>query len=288
MFVPTLPLTSDTTSPPTDKGTTPVPASSENTPGGPATPDSIVPVLVPVPMPVPVLPKEPVGNSHGASMPTGTVFYAPGITKAPAPTTTSTSTCTSTTTETPVSKPVSTTEAVHTDYIAPKATSAVPTTSSAAVPAHAYGNVYGGSSEKVDTGAYLKAHNDVRARHGASPLVWAPDLAAAAAKWAEGCVWNNSTGKVGAFGENLAAGAGLGAAAAVKMWTDESSKYNPADPVCASHFTQVVWKATTQVGCAVKSCNNLFPNQSGAVNFHVCEYRDPGNIDGQYANNVQV
>ncbi|KAG8735609.1 hypothetical protein FRC12_017980 [Ceratobasidium sp. 428] len=161
------------------------------------------------------------------------------------------------------------------------ATTAKPTSTSKPVTTTASG------SGNANIDAYLKGHNDIRAQHGAVPLTWADDLAAAAVKWAGNCVWEHSGGKVGKFGENLAAGTGLTAAAAVKMWTDEASDYNPANPQY-SHFTQVVWKATTEVGCGVVSCNNLLQGWSGAVDFHVCEYRAPGNVIGQFAQNVQV
>ena len=38
--------------------------------------------------------------------------------------------------------------------------------------------------------------------------------------------------------------------------------YNPSNPQ-ASHFTQVVWKGTQQVGCAVQSCNGIFAASFG-------------------------
>ncbi|CAE6447762.1 unnamed protein product [Rhizoctonia solani] len=177
-----------------------------------------------------------------------------------------------------------------TSSILPATSTIVPTTTqaasatAAAVPSSKPSE---GSSGNAEIDAYLKGHNDIRAQHDASSLTWATDLAAAAAKWAENCVWEHSQGQVGEFGENLAAGTSLGAAAAVKMWTDEASEYDPANPQY-SHFTQVVWKATTEVGCAVRTCNNLFSGNSGAVNFHVCEYRAPGNVIGQFAKNVQA
>ena len=40
------------------------------------------------------------------------------------------------------------------------------------------------------------------------------------------------------------------------------AQYNANDPQ-PSHFTQVVWKATTQVGCAVKDCPGLLGAQYG-------------------------
>lgn len=37
------------------------------------------------------------------------------------------------------------------------------------------------------------------------------------------------------------------------MWMAEAKDYDPQNPVY-SHFTQVVWKATTQLGCAKVAC----------------------------------
>jgi pathogenesis-related protein 1 len=51
-----------------------------------------------------------------------------------------------------------------------------------------------------------------------------------------------------------------------------------------SHFTQVVWKGTRQVGCAHVSCapGKIFPAKFGSAAFHVCEYSPPGNVIGQF------
>ena len=46
----------------------------------------------------------------------------------------------------------------------------------------------------------LAGHNNFRALHGASPLTWNGDLAAAANSWASRCVFEHSGGQVGAFG----------------------------------------------------------------------------------------
>lgn len=45
----------------------------------------------------------------------------------------------------------------------------------------------------------------------------------------------------------------LNVTAAVQSWASGASNYDPNNPV-ASSFTQVVWKATTQVGCAACQC----------------------------------
>ncbi|KAK7463764.1 hypothetical protein VKT23_005701 [Stygiomarasmius scandens] len=146
-----------------------------------------------------------------------------------------------------------------------------------------------GTTSNSDIQAYLSAHNSVRAQHGAAPLTWSDEAAAKAQQWANNCVFEHSGGKLGAFGENLAAGTGdsYGIAEAIKSWTDEVSSYNPGNP-SPSHFTQVVWKATTQVGCAVQSCDGIFDASFGKAKFFVCEYTPQGNVIGQFDENVQA
>ncbi|KAI0257509.1 PR-1-like protein [Lactifluus subvellereus] len=141
-----------------------------------------------------------------------------------------------------------------------------------------------GSVSSADIDAYLLAHNKMRAMHGAAPLTWSSDLSGTAQGWANNCVFKHSHGQ---YGENLAAGTGLTIPDAIKMWTDESRGYNASNPEF-SHFTQVVWKATTQLGCAVQACASLDGLQGNPGNFYVCEYNPPGNVDGEFAQNVQV
>ncbi|QRV90690.1 cysteine-rich Secretory family protein [Ceratobasidium sp. AG-Ba] len=144
-------------------------------------------------------------------------------------------------------------------------------------------------SSSTDIAAYLDPHNAARAAHGASPLTWSDELASAAQKWANGCVFQHSGGKVGPYGENLAAGSGdYSPGSGVQAWVNEAPEYSSSNPV-PSHFTQVVWKATTKVGCAVASCNLAnFDKQFWPVKFHVCEYSSAGNVIGQFAQNVQA
>lgn len=77
------------------------------------------------------------------------------------------------------------------------------------------------------------------------------------------------------------------------------ASYNPSNPQ-PSHFTQVVWKSTTSVGCAVKTCNNIFPGHVGVTPqsfnrammnvslssqdalYYVCEYFPTGNVIGRF------
>ncbi|KAK1223793.1 hypothetical protein PQX77_013317 [Marasmius sp. AFHP31] len=168
-----------------------------------------------------------------------------------------------------------------------------------------------GSTSGGDIDQYLSAHNSIRAQHGASDLTWSDEAAAKAQEWANKCVFEHSGGVLGAFGENLAAGTGssYGIKEAVKGWTDEVSEYsvprststpisrsltdlpaedyNSGNPK-ASHFTQVVWKATKQVGCAVAACDGIFDAKFGKAQYHVCEYFPQGNVIGQFDVNVQA
>jgi len=120
-------------------------------------------------------------------------------------------------------------------------------------------------------------------------LTWSNDLASKAQQWANGCVFKHSGGTLGPFGENLAAGTGdsYDITAAVQSWTNEVSEYDPNNPQ-PSHFTQVVWKASTQVGCAEQLCSGIFAASFGLAKYFVCEYSPQGNVIGAFAQNVQV
>ena len=71
----------------------------------------------------------------------------------------------------------------------------------------------------------------------------------------------------------------------VDLWYDEVEYYDFDDPGTSTdpskaigHFTQVVWKGSTKLGCGVASC------PSGQV--VVCQYSAAGNYLGQYGDNV--
>jgi len=145
----------------------------------------------------------------------------------------------------------------------------------------------GSRASDADVQTYLSTHNTIRSQHGAVPVTWSNAAAVKAQQWADECKNQHSGGTLGPLGENLAAGTGsFSITNAVKAWTDEVSEYNANDPQ-PSHFTQVVWKATTQIGCAVATCNGIFAG-FGAAQYYVCEYSVQGNVIGNFGANVQA
>ncbi len=51
-------------------------------------------------------------------------------------------------------------------------------------------------------------------------------------------------------------------------------------------LTQLLWKSTKRVGCAIKNC--LIPSAQAKYGYDqlVCRYDPPGNVAGQYLANV--
>ncbi|WP_066359870.1 CAP family protein [Herbidospora mongoliensis] len=142
------------------------------------------------------------------------------------------------------------------------------------------------------TDAALASHNTARAQYGARPLAWNPALLPATQTWANQCRFQHSQPN-GAYGENLYATTKVADDAtivrdAVRAWMDEAKLYNYSNPGfsgATGHFTQVVWKSTTNLAVAVGTCpaNTIFPRASKYV---VARYTPPGNWLGQFPQNV--
>lgn len=78
------------------------------------------------------------------------------------------------------------------------------------------------------------------------------------------------------------------AARAVGAWYEEVEDYdynNPGFSVDTGHFTQVVWKSTTQLGCGVAQGPKTIAGRTGTANYVVCHYVPDGN-NGDYPSNV--
>jgi uncharacterized protein YkwD len=126
----------------------------------------------------------------------------------------------------------------------------------------------------------LDAHNAYRAKHCAPALEWDDKLEATAQDWADRCEFEHSRTK---YGENLAAGThgALPPEHVVEMWYREVDQYDfrrGGFSMETGHFTQLVWKGTTRVGCAMARCPDW--------DLWVCNYDPPGNVERGYRSNV--
>jgi pathogenesis-related protein 1 len=73
---------------------------------------------------------------------------------------------------------------------------------------------------------------------------------------------------------------------AVASWVAESKDYDHSHNRCAKgkvcgHYTQVVWRHTRRVGCAVASCTGGSPFRANDWTLVVCNYDPPGNVVGE-------
>jgi pathogenesis-related protein 1 len=159
------------------------------------------------------------------------------------------------------------------------------------------------------------AHNAVRAMVQTTPplppMTWSPTLAAYAQEWADNLAktqcdrpMHRSSQDLQSkrYGENLAAAAGVpapmttakwavdGWAGEVACWTYGTSGAGlggteKCDVDCytkmrsdgCGHYTQIIWRNSTEVGCGVSTC------QAGGATWDIwiCNYAPPGNVVGQ-------
>lgn len=129
---------------------------------------------------------------------------------------------------------------------------------------------------------YVNAHNAARKEVGVGPMKWDPTVAKFAESYANkrkaDCALEHShTDK---YGENIALGPGeFSGLDAVKLWVDEKADYDYKSNGCkfskmCGHYTQVVWKKSTRLGCARVKCVNGW-------SFVTCNYDPPGNYIGE-------
>jgi pathogenesis-related protein 1 len=159
--------------------------------------------------------------------------------------------------------------------------------------------VFGASSANagaIDREAMLAAHNKWRAQVGVGELSYSPELEVSAQAWADNLKQTNQcrmrhSNPEGKYGENLFWASAMkwsdGRRELVKVkpeqavdsWGSEKRDYNYAKNTCkpgkmCGHYTQMVWKTSTQVGCAMAVC----PGSQEQV--WVCQYQPAGNWVG--------
>jgi uncharacterized protein YkwD len=126
----------------------------------------------------------------------------------------------------------------------------------------------------------LAGHNAVRKAVGVPALTWSAQLAAFAQQWANELIAHGQFvhRRNSPYGENLyeITGARTTPAEVVNQWASESKNYryesNSCRGVCG-HYTQIVWRDTRRVGCAVA--------RDAKTEVWVCNYDPPGNWIGK-------
>jgi pathogenesis-related protein 1 len=150
---------------------------------------------------------------------------------------------------------------------------------------------------EIDRAAMVAAHNKWRAEVGVGRLGYSTQLEASAQAWADhlkntnACRMQHSKPD-GKYGENLYWASAIiwsdgrrevqqvTPQMAVDSWGGEKADYDYAKNTCkpgkmCGHYTQMVWKSTTEVGCGYAVCAD------SKDQIWVCQYQPPGNWVGK-------
>ncbi|MFW9262674.1 CAP family protein [Nostoc sp. CALU 546] len=148
--------------------------------------------------------------------------------------------------------------------------------------------------------AAVSKHNAYRATHKSPNITISDSLNSSAQAWAEKIAssgeFEHSTNRTN-VGENIYASYSTQSTVdpttlgntAVKEWYDEIKDYNYANPGFSSetgHFTQVVWKGSTQLGCGAAQGTATIEGTNYNAFYVVCQYAPAGNVPGQFPENV--
>lgn len=150
---------------------------------------------------------------------------------------------------------------------------------------------------QVDPEAIVDAHNKLRTQAGLTEkLSYSSSLAASAQDWVNNLKRTNAcqmrhSKPDGRYGENLYWASALKwsdgrrdlqkviSEQVVDSWGSERADYDYAHNHCkqgkmCGHYTQMVWRSTTTVGCAVAVCENT------KEQVWACQYQPAGNWVG--------
>ncbi len=155
-------------------------------------------------------------------------------------------------------------------------------------------NTVSASAEPAKFSGIIDSHNQVRAKHQLTPLTWSNSLAQYAQQWVSNLAKTQNCEMIhrpnysgGPFqqvhGENLFWASAVELATGrnqqqqftpmqvVKAWADEEKFYNYQTNQCQAgqdcgHYTQMVWRESQQVGCAIAVCADK--SQIWACNYH--------------------
>ena len=149
------------------------------------------------------------------------------------------------------------------------------------------------AADRLDLAAFreaaLQQHNVYRATHGSPPLILSAQLNEVAQHHAEQLARTQQLvhSEQEQYGENLSASSASNSIpprpeAVVDSWYNEIQHYDfnqPGFRPDTSHFTQVVWKASHELGISIAQA-------ADGTWYVVGNYRPPGNIVEQFVSNV--
>jgi hypothetical protein len=126
-----------------------------------------------------------------------------------------------------------------------------------------------------------------------SPFIWSVGATTLAQNWAAQCNFAHNPDR-GDYGENIFAAAGFSTPApitgseVVLSWAGEAADYTYSTNSCVAgdecgHYTQLVWRSTNTVGCAIQQCTTNSPFAAPFTDwaFAVCDYSPPGNFNAE-------
>lgn len=156
-----------------------------------------------------------------------------------------------------------------------------------------------GLADSTILNTMLSQHNTYRKAHGAANLSIVTAIQTMAQNYANTLASTNTfthsqssnrlySGK--STGENLykcwtssSAGCIGTGVKPVDTWYEDKENYDASNPQ-PSHFTQLVWKATKNVGCGYANGRD----GTWYTTTVVCNYYPAGNVKGSYPSNVQL
>ena len=154
------------------------------------------------------------------------------------------------------------------------------------------------ATEPSSMAGFTALHNALRvsvsppANPSEVPLKWSSSLANSSQSWANNCIFDHGGFGVDILdeGQNIFASFGLHSSTVTEVmsiWGNYEKDYydyqtnSCLDSIDCSHYTQIIWAATTLFGCGVSTCtqNNPFGDnfQGYPWLFWVCNYNPAGN-----------
>ncbi|WP_055077241.1 CAP family protein [Pseudanabaena sp. 'Roaring Creek'] len=148
----------------------------------------------------------------------------------------------------------------------------------------------------------LSKHNTYRSIHHSPAMSLNSSVNSTAQAWADnlaatGTFAHSSSAQRNGAGENLyvyyttapSIASDTLAKNAIDSWYNEVKLYNYATPGFSSatgHFTQVVWKGSTKLGCGASKGTKTLSGRMYNAFYVVCQYSPAGNVIGQFPANV--